>query len=223
MQTLKRGELRQHLNNGLINHCSLLLQFVTQLSNHIPRAEFTEVVQTIRDNITDVRSGLAEKFIMFAGMLNGLERRIEILESSGGGNARLGNEVSEMRMKERDVTSEISNLRQQNMRFERDRMSIDRLHSRMDQINQSVADMKHLYHSLREKITNFERQFRDSMSIIGRLQCTEDVECQRGPRFQQAIIRCHIDAQQQEQQEQQEQQQQQQQHQQQYQQPFGDH
>ena len=212
---MKRGELRQHLNNALINHCSLLLQFVTQMSNHIPRAEFTEVMQKIRGDITDVRSGLDEKSIMFAGMLNGLESRIEILESSGGGDARLRNEVSEMKMKLRDVTSEISNLLQQNMRLERDRMSIDRLHSRMDQINQSVVDMKHLYDSLREKIMSLERQFRDSMSIIGRLQCTEDVECQRGPRFQQAIIRCHTDAQQQEQQEQQQQQQQQQQHQQQ--------
>ena len=206
---MKRGELRQHLNNALINHCSLLLQFVTQMSNHIPRAEFTEVMQKIRDDITDVRSGLDEKSIMFPGMLNGLERRIEILESSGGGDAMLRNEVSEMKMKLRDVTSEISNLLQQNMRLERDRMSIDRLHSRMDQINQSVVDMKHLYDSLREKIISSERQFRDSMSIIGRLQCTEDVECQRGLCFQQAIIRCHIDAQQQVQQAQQEQQQQQ--------------
>ena len=202
---MKRGELRQHLNNGLINHCSLLLQFVTQLSNHIPRPEFTGAMQTIRDDITDVRSGL--------------ERRIETLESSGGGDARLRNEVSEMKVKVRDLTAECSNLRQQNMRLERDRMSIDRLHSRVDQVNQSVVDMKRMYDSLREKIMSLERQFRDSMSIIGRVQCTEDVECQRGPRFQQAIIRCHIDAQQQEQQEQQQQQQQQQQHQQ----HFGGH
>ena len=144
---MKRGELRQHLNNGLINHVQLLLRyclaFVSQLGNYIPRPEFTETMQKIRDDITDVRSGLAEKFVMLVGKLTGLERRIETLESSGGGDARLRNEVSEMKIKLRDLTAECSNLRERNMSLEREvrdkTLIIDRSQSRMDQIDESVA------------------------------------------------------------------------------------
>jgi hypothetical protein len=154
------------------NHVWLLLKFVltyvTQLSNYIPRPEFTGIVQVIRDDITAVRSSLAEKFVMLVGKLTGLERRIETLESSGGSDSRIRNEVSELKMKVRDLTTEMSNLRERNMSLERqlrDKTStIDRLQSRLDQIDESLA--------------------------LNTVKIT-DMESQRGPRSQQAIIHSH--------------------------------
>jgi hypothetical protein len=116
---------------------------VSQLSNSIPRPEFTGIMQNIRDDITEVRSGLAEKFVMVVGKLTGLERRIESLGSSGGGDTRITSEWQEMKSKLRDLTTESSNLRERNMRLERevrDKASIiDRLRSRMDQMDESLA------------------------------------------------------------------------------------
>ena len=144
---MKRKQLRQHLNDGLINHVWLLLQyiltFVSQLSNYIPRPEFTGIMQKIREDITDVRSGLAEKFVMIVGKLTGLERRIETLESSGGGDTRIKNEVQELRSKVRDLATECANLRERILGLERDvrekNSIIERLQSRMDQMDESLA------------------------------------------------------------------------------------
>ena len=144
---MKRKQLRQHLNDGLINHVWLLLQyiltFVSQLSNYIPRPEFTGIMQKIREDITDVRSGLAEKFVMIVGKLTGLERRIETLESSGGGDTRIKNEVQELRSKVRDLATECANLRERIAGLERDvrekNSVIERLQSRMDQMDESLA------------------------------------------------------------------------------------
>ena len=168
MQTLKRKELRQHLNDGLIEHGGQLLRYTlavaSQLNDFIPRPEYTGMLQKIRDDITDVRSGLAEKFVMVVGKLTGLERRIESLESSGGGDTRIRNEVHEIQSKIRDLTTECGNLRERNMSLERevrDKVSIiDRLPSRMDQMDESVA--------------------------VNTVRIT-DLESQRGPRAQQAI------------------------------------
>ncbi|CAB4016726.1 TNF receptor-associated factor 3-like, partial [Paramuricea clavata] len=168
IQSLKRKELRQHANDGLINHVRLMLQyilsFVSQLSNYIPRTEFTGMMQKVGNDITEVRSGLAEKFVMVVGKLTGLERRIEGLESSGGGDGRNRNEVQELKSKLRDLTTESSNLRERNMSLERevrDKISIiDRLRSRMDQMDESLA--------------------------LNTVKLT-DLESQRGPRAQQVI------------------------------------
>ena len=126
------------------------------------------MMQRIRDDITAVRSSLAEKFIMLVGKLTGLERRIETLESSGGSDSRIRNEVSELKMKVRDLTTETSNERERNMSLERqlrDKTStIDRLQSRLDQIDESLA--------------------------LNTVKIT-DMESQRGPRSQQAIIHSH--------------------------------
>ncbi|CAB4023239.1 TNF receptor-associated factor 3-like [Paramuricea clavata] len=168
-KTLKRKELRQHLFDKLIDHVRLLLQYIltiaSQLSNYIPRPEFTGIMQKIRDDITEVRSGLAEKFVMVVGKLTGLERRIEGLESSGGGDTgRIRNELQELKSKTRDLTTECDNLRERNMSLERevrDKVSIiDRLRSRMDQMDESLA--------------------------LNTVKIT-DLESQRGPRAQQAI------------------------------------
>ena len=165
---MKRKELRQHSNDGLIDHVRLLLQyilsFVSQLSNYIPRPEFTGIMQKVGNDITEVRSGLAEKFVMVVGKLTGLERRIEGLESSGGGDTRMRNELQELKSKVRDLTAECGNLRERNMSLERelrDKVSIiDRLRSRMDQMDESLA--------------------------LNTVKIT-DLESQRGPRAQQAI------------------------------------
>jgi hypothetical protein len=120
--------------------------------------------QRIRDDITEVRSGLAEKFVMVVGKLTGLERRIESIESSGGGDTRIRNEVYELQSKIRDLTTECGNLREQIMSLEgevRDKISIiDRFRSRMDQMDESLA--------------------------LNTVKIT-DLESQRGPRAQQAI------------------------------------
>ena len=135
------------MNDGLIDHVRMLLQYiltiVSQLRDYIPRPEFTRVTQKINDEVTEVRSGLAEKFVMIVGKLTGLERRIENLETSGGGDSRARNEVHELKAKVRDLTVELGNLRERNMSLEReirDKMStIDRLRSRMDQVDESLA------------------------------------------------------------------------------------
>ena len=131
---------------------------------YIPRPEFTGIVQRIRDDITEVRSGLAEKFVTVVGKLTCLERRIEGLESSGGDDTRMRNELQELKSKVRDLTTESSNLRERNMSLERevrDKISIiDRLRSRMDQMDESLA--------------------------LNTVKIT-DLESQRGPRAQQAV------------------------------------
>ena len=65
----------------------LLLQ-QAKLNNFVPRPEFREITAKIRDDITKVCSGLAEKYDVLVGKLTGLERRIESLESTGGENTR---------------------------------------------------------------------------------------------------------------------------------------
>ena len=141
-----------------------ILSFVSQLSNYIPRPEFTGIMQKVRNDITEVRSGLAEKFVMVVGKLTGLERRIEGLESSGGGDTRIRSELQELKSKVRDLTTECGNLRERNMSLERelrDKVSIiDRLRSRMDQMDESLA--------------------------LNTVKMT-DLESQRGPRAQQVV------------------------------------
>ncbi len=101
------------------------------------------MVQSIRDDITEVRSGLAEKFVMVVGKITGLERRIESLESSGGGDTRIRSEFHELKGKVRDLISECANLRERNMSMERelrDKILVgERLQSRMDQMDESLA------------------------------------------------------------------------------------
>ena len=122
--------------DGSIDHDRLLLPY-------IPRPEFTRVTQKISEEVTEVRSGLAEKFVMVVGKLTDLERRIENLETSGGGDSRGRNEVHELKAKVRDLTVECGNLRERNMSLERemrDKMSIiDSLRSRMDQVDEFLA------------------------------------------------------------------------------------
>ena len=190
---MKRKELRQHMNDGVVNHVSLLLQYilsrVSQLGDYIPRPEFTRITQKISDDVVDVRSGLAEKFVMVVGKLTGLERRIENLESSGGDDLRARNEVRELVGKVRLLTIECGNLRERNMSLEREMgektSTINRLERRMDQIDESVAlntvkiaDMEsqrrpraeqdiHSYNgTLLWKIDDYQRKRQDAISGV---------------------------------------------------------
>ena len=146
----------------------LLLQYIlalaSQLTNFIPRLEVTEIVGKIRDDITEVRSGLAEKFVMLVGKLTGLERRIESLESTGGGNTRHRSDMEELKAKVRDLRAECNTLRERNVTLERElrdkTSTMDRLRSRMDQIDESLA--------------------------LNTVKIT-DLESHRGPRAQQTI------------------------------------
>ena len=128
------------MNNGLTNLVLLVwpaVNFVLQLVNDMFN------MLHVRQKIIDVRSGLAEKFVMIVGKLTGLERRIETLESSGGGDTRIKNEVQELRSKERDLATECANLRERIAGLERDVREknpiIERLQSRMDQMDESLA------------------------------------------------------------------------------------
>ena len=113
------------------------------MTNFIPRLEVTEIVGKIRDNITEVRSGLAENFVMLVGKLTGLERRIESLESTGGENTRHRSDMEELKAKVRDLRTECNTIREKNVTLERDlrdkTSTMDRLLGRMDQIEDSVA------------------------------------------------------------------------------------
>ena len=121
---MKRKELRQHLNDGLIVHGGQLLRHTlavaSQLSDFIPRPEYTDMSQKIQDDITEVRSRLAEKFVMVVGKLTDLERRVESLESNGGGDTRIRNEVEELKSNVRDLVAERYILSQRIMSLERE-------------------------------------------------------------------------------------------------------
>ena len=135
------------MNDVVVNHVSLLLRyiltFVSQPDDYIPQPEFTRITQKINDDVVDVRSGLAEKFVMVVGKLTGLERQIENLESIGGGDSRSTKEVRELAGKVRDISVECANLRERNRSLEREMGEttsiIDSLARRMDQIDESVA------------------------------------------------------------------------------------
>ncbi|CAB4014322.1 TNF receptor-associated factor 2 isoform X1 [Paramuricea clavata] len=83
-KTLKRKELRQHLNDGLIEHGRLLLHnmlvFFPQLKHFITRLDFTAIINKLRDDITEIRVSLTDKFVMVVGKFNGLQARIEGIE-----------------------------------------------------------------------------------------------------------------------------------------------
>ena len=122
-------------NDGLTYRVRLLLQYIlalaSQLANVIPRPEFTGIVGTICDDITEVPSGLAEKFVMLVGKLTGLERRIENLESTGEGNEPNQSDMEELKAKVRDLGSECNALSERNVSLEREMrdkiLTIDRL------------------------------------------------------------------------------------------------
>ena len=171
---MKRKELRQHLNDGLINHGGQLLRYTlavaSQLNAFIPRPEYTGMLQKIQDDITEVRSGLAEKFVMVVGKLTGLERRIESLESSGGGDARIKNELRELQSKTRDLTTECGNLRERSMsldqRVVRNHASIT---GRLEELESNIRDLTTEYGILRERNMSLEQEVEDQASIIDRL------------------------------------------------------
>ena len=139
---MKRTELRQDMDEGLIDHVRLLLQyiltFVSQLRHYIPRLEFTRITQKIRDEVGRVRSELAEKFVVVFGKLTGLKRRIQNLERSREG------------AEGKNCTVECGNLCRHNMRLERemsDTMSIiNHLRAKWARSNRHASCPKHRPH-----------------------------------------------------------------------------
>ncbi|XP_028415920.1 TNF receptor-associated factor 3-like [Dendronephthya gigantea] len=158
-KTSTRRELRQHMNDGLIDHVRFLLQFslnsLSQLGAYIPRPEFAGIVQKIRDDITEVRTGLAEKFVALVGLLTGIE---------DGGHGRGSDEIHELRASIQSMTTEINSLREKVRNLEQKKREkdaqIDLMQSRMDQIDESLT--------------------------LNTVKIT-DLESQRGPRAQQLI------------------------------------
>ena len=100
---MKRKELRQHLNEGLIDHGGQLLRHTlavaSQLNDFIPRPEYTRMLQKIQDDITEVRSGFIERVVSDQASIID---RLEELESNF-----------------RDLTTECGILRGRNMSLER--------------------------------------------------------------------------------------------------------
>ncbi|CAB4030004.1 TNF receptor-associated factor 6, partial [Paramuricea clavata] len=80
-KTLKRKEMCQHLNDGLVDHGRLLLRnmlvFFPQLKHFITRLDITAIINKLRDDITEIRVSLTDKFVMVVGKFNGLKVRIE--------------------------------------------------------------------------------------------------------------------------------------------------
>ncbi|XP_046855636.1 TNF receptor-associated factor 3-like [Xenia sp. Carnegie-2017] len=134
-KTLKRKEIRQHMNYNLIDHISALLRyvmaFVTQLSNYVPRPEFTTAIQNMADQVTAVSTNLSEKFVMLVGKLTGLERRIESIESRGGNdsNPLMSSDVSSMRDRISTLERQLQDISSTILRFR----------ERLDQIDESLA------------------------------------------------------------------------------------
>ena len=89
-----------------------------------------------------VRSVSAAKFVMVVGKFTNLERRIENLESLQVVIQDFRNEVREMAGKVRDLSVECGSSRKRGIIVEREMRqmpALDRLPSRMDQIDQYVA------------------------------------------------------------------------------------
>ena len=89
-----------------------------------------------------VRSVSAAKFVMVVGKFTNLERRIENLESLQVVIQDFRNEIREMAGKVRDLSVECGSSRKRGIIVEREMKqmpALDRLPSRMDQIDQYVA------------------------------------------------------------------------------------
>ena len=156
------------MNDSVIDHIRLLLQFVlnlsSQLCSYIPRTEFTRIIQKVRDDISEVRTSLAENFVTVVGKLTGLERRIEGLETNRGGDTRIRDELAELRSRIEKLITEMSALSELDKTSEREmrdqELQLERMGRRLDQIDESLA--------------------LNTVKIV-------DLESQRGPRAEQLI------------------------------------
>ncbi|XP_028412013.1 TNF receptor-associated factor 3-like [Dendronephthya gigantea] len=138
------GNLPHRMNYSVIDRLRLLLLFVlnsvSQLSNYIPRPEFTGIIQKIRESIAEVRSSLAEKCLTMVEKLTGLQRRVERLEANVGGDAR---ERDELVKQDGKLTDEINALRERNVILEQalreKHLQLERMRSRVDQAGEALS------------------------------------------------------------------------------------
>ncbi|XP_046856596.1 TNF receptor-associated factor 5-like [Xenia sp. Carnegie-2017] len=169
-KTLKRKEIRQHMNDNLIDHVCALLRyvkaFVTQLSNYVPRPEFTTAMQNLGDRITAARANILDNSVMFVGKLTGLERRIESLEDRyGNNNNNTQLSVDGSSMRERIATLE---------RQARDNsFIIVQFYEPFDHIDESLVRIQGMadqvpafFVNLFEKVEILEREVRANTSTV---------------------------------------------------------
>ncbi|XP_046862874.1 trichohyalin-like [Xenia sp. Carnegie-2017] len=100
------------------------MAFVTQLSNYVPRPQFTTAVQNLGDRITAVRSNLSEKFVMLEGTLTYLERRIESQER------RIESQERRIESQERRIESQERRIESQERRIESQERRIESVENR---------------------------------------------------------------------------------------------
>ncbi|XP_028411639.1 TNF receptor-associated factor 3-like [Dendronephthya gigantea] len=146
-KALKRSELPQHMHHSLTSHVTQLLHFTlgfeTQLSSYVPRQELTGTVQKFNDDISEIHSGVAEKFDTELGKFTGMERRIESLETSRDGETRMGDKFRDLERKVSDIASELCAVRERNLilenKLKEKNLQLERMRSRMDQADESLA------------------------------------------------------------------------------------
>ena len=190
---MKRSELPQHMHDSLLGHVNQLLRFslgfVAQLSSYIPRQEFTETIQKVNCELSQIRSGMAEKFDSEFGKYTGLEGRIENLETNLCGDTKITDELRELGCKVSDVGTELRDLRERNLILEQKlrekTLQLERIRNRMDQVDESLAlntvkitDLEsqggcrsqHLIHSyngtLLWKIEGYQRKRQDAINGV---------------------------------------------------------
>ncbi|XP_046855203.1 TNF receptor-associated factor 2-like [Xenia sp. Carnegie-2017] len=184
VKLLKRKEIQQHKNDNLIDHVSFLLRyvvaFVTQLSNYVPRPEFTTAVQNMGDQVTVVRANLSEKFVILVGKLTGLERRIESLENPCNSNINNTHYLDVSSMSERIATLE-RQVKDNSSNILRFRESLDEIDESLARNTIKITDLEaqrgsralgsnqaiHSYNgTLLWKIDNFSKKRQDAINGI---------------------------------------------------------
>ncbi|XP_046856582.1 TNF receptor-associated factor 6-like [Xenia sp. Carnegie-2017] len=136
-KTLERREIRQHMNDNVIDHMSLLLRYVQ-------RPQFTTAAQNLGDRITAVRSNPSEKFVMLAGKLTGLERRIESQERR-------------IESQERRIESQEMRIESQEMRIESQERSIESRERRIESQERRIESQERRIESQERSIESQER------------------------------------------------------------------
>ena len=137
--------MREHSNNALAFHLRLVLvytlNFVSQLQDYTPRVEFSAMLSTIREEMSEIRATVTEKFVTIIGKVTGLERRIEAIESKGVGGSNT--KVQELVTKITAMNARLSSALEKNQALERmvheKNAAFERMRSRMDQADESLA------------------------------------------------------------------------------------
>ncbi|XP_046855870.1 TNF receptor-associated factor 3-like [Xenia sp. Carnegie-2017] len=109
--------------------------------------EFTTAVQNLGDRITAVRSNPSEKFVMLAGKLTGMERRIETQER------RIESQEKSIESQERSIESQERRIESQERRIENleNRGEENRIASLERQVTTISTILQRMWESLDER------------------------------------------------------------------------